>query len=222
MAALENYIDTYRAYREKMVAQQLIPRGIHDPKVLQAMRKVPRHLFVDEALYDQAYGDYPLPIGWGQTISQPYVVALMTQELELKGDEKVLEIGTGSGYQAAILAEIVKKVYSIERVSALIPRTKKILSELGYNNIFIRVDDGTFGWEKEAPFDAIIVTAASPDIPQPLIKQLSDNGGRLVIPVGDEYSQDLIKVTKINGKIKKENKGGVRFVKLIGEHGWKS
>jgi len=214
--------DIFKISRERMVIQQLISRGIFDDKVLNAMKKVPRHLFVDEALYDQAYGDYPLPIGWGQTISQPYIVALMTQELQLKGNEKVLEIGTGSGYQAAVLGEIVRQVYSVERVSALLPRTKKILSELGYKNIFIRVDDGTFGWDKESPFDAILVTAASPDIPQPFIKQLSDNGGRLIIPVGDEFSQNLIKITKTEGKIKKENKGGVRFVKLIGEHGWKS
>ncbi len=214
--------DTFKISRERMVTQQLIPRGIYDEKVINAMKKAPRHLFVDEALYDQAYGDFPLPIGWGQTISQPYIVALMTQELELKGDEKVLEIGTGSGYQAAVLAEIVKKVYSVERISALIPRAKKILSEIGYNNVLIRVDDGTFGWEKESPFDAILVTAASPKIPEPLIKQLSDNGGRLLIPVGDKFSQNLIKIKKTDGKIKKENKGGVRFVKLIGEHGWKS
>jgi protein-L-isoaspartate(D-aspartate) O-methyltransferase len=214
--------DTFKISRERMVTQQLIPRGIYDEKVINAMKKAPRHLFVDEALYDQAYGDFPLPIGWGQTISQPYIVALMTQELELKGDEKVLEIGTGSGYQAAVLAEIVKKVYSVERISALIPRAKKILSEIGYNNVLIRVDDGTFGWEKESPFDAILVTAASPKIPEPLIKQLSDNGGRLLIPVGDKFSQNLIKIKKTDGKIKKETKGGVRFVKLIGEHGWKS
>jgi protein-L-isoaspartate(D-aspartate) O-methyltransferase len=214
--------DIFKIARERMVVQQLISRGITDEKVLNAMKKAPRHLFVDEALYDQAYGDYPLPIGWGQTISQPYIVALMTQELELKGDEKVLEIGTGSGYQAAVLGEIAKKVYSVERVSAILPRTKKTLSELGYKNIFIRVDDGTFGWDKESPFDAILVTAASPDIPEPLLRQLSDNGGRLIIPVGDEFSQNLIKIKKTDGKIKKENKGGVRFVKLIGEHGWKS
>lgn len=213
--------DGYRISRERMVSQQIACRGISDRRVLDAMRKVPRHLFVEEALWDQAYGDYPLPIGEGQTISQPYIVALMTQELGLKGEEKVLEIGTGSGYQAAILAEICRAVYSVERISSLHLRARKILERLGYGNIYLRLDDGTWGWKTEAPFDAIIVTASSPDIPQPLLDQLNDPGV-MIIPVGNEYSQVLVEARKIGGEIVRTEKEGVRFVKLIGEHGWKA
>ncbi len=211
--------DIYQKARERMVETQIAARGIKDPRVLAAMRKVPRHLFVDEALKDQAYGDYPLPIGEGQTISQPYIVALMTEALELKGPEKVLEVGTGSGYQAAILAELARWVYSIERYPSLAHRAKRILEKLGYNNVIIKVGDGTKGWPEAAPFDAIIVTAAGPKIPEPLIEQLKD-GGRLVMPVGDEWSQYLIKVTKKGDKLYKENLGAVRFVKLVGEYGF--
>ncbi len=211
--------DIYRKARERMVETQIAARGIKDPRVLAAMRKVPRHLFVDEALRDQAYGDYPLPIGEGQTISQPYIVALMTEALELKGPEKVLEVGTGSGYQAAILAELARWVYSIERYPSLAHRAKRILEKLGYNNVIIKVGDGTKGWPEAAPFDAIIVTAAGPKIPEPLIEQLKD-GGRLVMPVGDEWSQYLIKVTKKGDRLIKENLGAVRFVKLVGEYGF--
>ncbi len=211
--------DIYQKARERMVETQIAARGIKDPRVLAAMRKVPRHLFVDEALKDQAYGDYPLPIGEGQTISQPYIVALMTEALELKGPEKVLEVGTGSGYQAAILAELARWVYSIERYPSLAHRAKRILEKLGYHNVIIKVGDGTKGWPEAAPFDAIIVTAAGPKIPEPLIEQLKD-GGRLVMPVGDEWSQYLIKVTKQGDKLIKENLGAVRFVKLVGEYGF--
>lgn len=209
----------FKIARERMVAQQLGPSGITDERVLAAMRKVPRHLFVEEALWDQAYGDFPLPIGYGQTISQPYIVALMTQELGLKGDEKVLEIGTGSGYQAAILGELARSVFSVERVSALLTRSRKILDKLNYSNIYLKLDDGTWGWKDEAPFDAIIVTAGSPVAPQPLIDQLKDPGV-LMIPVGDEYSQTLTKIIKSGGELRNENKGAVRFVRLIGNHGW--
>ena len=212
--------DIYQKARERMVNTQIAARGIRDPRVLAAMRKVPRHLFVDEALKDQAYGDYPLPIGEGQTISQPYIVALMTEALELKGPEKVLEVGTGSGYQAAILAELARWVYSIERYPSLAQRAKRILEKLGYHNVIIKVGDGTKGWPEAAPFDAIIVTAAGPKIPEPLIAQLKD-GGRLVMPVGDEWSQYLIKVTKKGDELIKENLGAVRFVKLVGEYGFK-
>ncbi|OAG27199.1 protein-L-isoaspartate(D-aspartate) O-methyltransferase [Thermodesulfatator autotrophicus] len=212
--------DIYQKARERMVQTQIAARGIKDPRVLAAMLKVPRHLFVEEALKDQAYGDYPLPIGEGQTISQPYIVALMTEALELKGPEKVLEVGTGSGYQAAILAELARWVYSIERYSSLARRAKRILESLGYNNVIIKVGDGTKGWPEAAPFDAIIVTAAGPKIPEPLIEQLKD-GGRLVMPVGDEWSQYLIKVTKKGDQLIKENLGAVRFVKLVGEYGFK-
>jgi protein-L-isoaspartate(D-aspartate) O-methyltransferase len=211
----------FRISRERMVTHQIESRGIRDPRVLEAMRKVPRHLFVDEALWDQAYGDFPLPIGSNQTISQPYIVALMTQQLGLRGDEKVLEVGTGSGYQAAILAELARVVYSVERIPSLLPGARKILEELRYTNIMLKLDDGTWGWQSEAPFDAIIVTAGSPSVPQPLIDQLNDPGV-LIIPVGDEYSQVLVKITKSNDKIHQEDMGGVRFVKLVGDHGWKA
>jgi protein-L-isoaspartate(D-aspartate) O-methyltransferase len=184
------------------------------------MMEVPRHLFVEEGLWHQAYGDFPLPIGQGQTISQPYIVALMTEALQLKGDEKVLEIGTGSGYQAAILAELTKQVFSIERISTMASKARKILDELGYANVLILVSDGTYGWIDEAPFDGIIVTAGAPEIPLTLVGQLKV-GGRLVIPVGGEYSQVLLKVVKKVRGFEEEDLGGVRFVKLIGDHGWK-
>jgi len=206
--------------RERMVREQLIPRGITDPKVLGAMRRVPRHLFIDEALWGEAYNDYPVPIGKKQTISQPYIVALMTQALKLTGTEKVLEIGTGSGYQTAVLAEIANKVYSIERIRSLSQKARRILDQLKYFNVVLKVDDGTQGWPEEAPFEAIIVTAAAPFVPTPLLDQLAVNG-RLVIPVGDRFSQDLLRVTKTEEGLKEENLGGVRFVSLIGEHGWK-
>ncbi len=213
--------DQYRIARERMVSRQIEARGISDPRVLDAMRTVQRHLFVDEALWDQAYGDYPLPIGHGQTISQPYIVAAMTQALKLKGGEKVLEIGTGSGYQAAVLSKIARSVYSVERIPALHARARKTLDKLGYSNVYLRLDDGTWGWQAESPFDAIIVTAASPRIPPPLLEQLQDPG-IMVIPVGDEYSQSLITVRRIHGQIIQEEMEGVRFVKLIGDHGWKA
>lgn len=212
--------DQFRIARERMVSQQLAPNGIADERVLAAMRKVPRHLFIDEALWDQAYSDFPLPIGHAQTISQPYIVALMTQELGLKGSEKVLEIGSGSGYQAAILGELARSVFSVERMPALLVRARKTLDRLGYSNVYLKLDDGTWGWRDEAPFDAIIVTAGSPSVPEPLIEQLNDPGV-LLIPVGDDYSQLLVKITKYNGELRQKAITGVRFVKLIGEHGWK-
>jgi protein-L-isoaspartate(D-aspartate) O-methyltransferase len=205
--------------RLKMVEEQIVSRGIKDPKLIAAMKKIPRHLFVEEALQNQAYSDHPLPIGEKQTISQPYMVALMTEALLLTGKEKVLEIGSGSGYQTAILAELSEKVFSIERIRSLAIRARKLLYELGYFNVEIKIFDGTFGWMEESPFDAIMVTAGSPDIPQSMIDQLA-MGGRLVIPVGDAHTQDLLRVTKIEGGIKKEDLGGCRFVKLIGKYGW--
>lgn len=212
--------DLYRVARERMVETQIKARGIKDERVLQTMKKVPRHLFVDPALRDQAYGDFPLPIGEGQTISQPYIVALMTEALELKGQERVLEIGTGSGYQTAILAELVLWVYTIERYASLQERAKKILFELGYRNISFKVGDGTLGWPEASPFDAIIVTACAPQIPPPLVDQLAE-GGRIVIPVGDEFSQMLVKGIKRGGKLHLKNLEPVRFVKLIGAFGFK-
>ena len=207
--------------RKKMVQEQLVARGIKDKRVLDAMMKVPRHLFVEEGLWHQAYGDFPLPIGEGQTISQPYIVALMTEALQLTGDDKVLEIGTGSGYQAAILAELTTHVFSIERISSMASKARKILDQLGYANVLIRVSDGTLGWQEETPFAGIIVTAGSPAIPPTLVDQL-EVGGRLVIPVGNEYSQTLLKVIKQEKGYKEKDLGGVRFVKLIGDHGWKA
>lgn len=212
--------DLYRISREKMVNSQIVARGIKDDKVIQAMLKVPRHLFVEEALRDQAYGDFPLPIGKGQTISQPYIVALMTEALELRGKERVLEVGTGSGYQTAILAEIALWVYTIERDPELSGKAKKVLLSLGYKNISFKVGDGSLGWPEAAPFDAIIVTAASPQIPQPLVDQLAE-GGRIVIPVGDEFSQVLIKGIKKDGMLKTQTLEPVRFVRLVGAYGFK-
>ena len=211
----------YRVARENMVLSQLKARSISDPLVLKAMLTVPRHLFVDEALESQAYNDHPLPIGDKQTISQPYMVASMTEALELSPKDIVLEIGTGCGYQTAILAEIAAKVYSIERISSLMARARKILEMLGYLNVLIKVGDGTVGWKEYAPFDAIIVTAGSPDVPEPLLHQLA-NGGRLVVPVGDRFSQELIKVVRSGDEFTRTNLGGCRFVDLIGAHGWKS
>jgi len=212
-------VPDYRLAREKMVKNQLIPRGIIDPGVLYVMGEVPRDRFVEEALVGEAYNDHPLPIGNKQTISQPYIVALMTEALKLTGKEKTLEIGTGSGYQTAILAELSRKVYTVERIRTLMVKARKTLQELEYNNILFKAFDGTLGWKEHEPYDAIIVTAGSPKIPQPLLDQLSD-GGRLVIPVGDKYSQELIKMTNKKGKYIKDNLGGCRFVDLVGVHGW--
>ena len=210
----------YERQREKMVRQQIAARAVTDPEVLAAVRKVPRHLFVSEALRDQAYGDYPLPIGEQQTISQPYIVAEMTQVLELDQDDRVLEIGTGSGYQAAILAELVYRVYTIERIRSLYVQARNLLDKLHYHNIVMRCSDGTSGWQDESPFDAIIITAGAPDVPEKLLDQLAE-GGRMVVPIGNQHSQDLIKYTKDKSGVHKSNLGGCRFVKLIGAHGWK-
>jgi len=210
----------YSVARKKMVSTQLIPRGIKDPGVLEAMGKVPRERFVEKAFVQEAYNDHPLPIGHKQTISQPYIVALMTEALELSGSEKTLEIGTGSGYQTAILAELSRKVYTVERIRALMVKARRILQELEYNNILFKSFDGTLGWKEYSHYDAIMVTAGSPKIPQPLLDQLAD-GGRLVIPVGNKYGQDLIRVTNKRGKFIKEDFGGCRFVDLVGVHGWK-
>ena len=202
-----------------MVESQIIPRGIGDERVIEAMLTVPRERFVEEGLKEQAYSDYPLPIGEGQTISQPYIVALMTESLALEGHERVLEIGTGSGYQTSILALLAEKVYSIERITAIASRARKLFDEAHCSNVVIRIGDGTDGWPEEAPFEAIIVTAASPEVPDTLLKQLSE-GGRMVIPVGSEFEQTLLKVTRRGGRFIKESMGGCRFVKLIGRHGW--
>jgi protein-L-isoaspartate(D-aspartate) O-methyltransferase len=215
-------MDRYLKQRMKMVESQIRARGIRDPRVLKAMEKVLRHLFVNEALRDQAYNDNPLPIDGGQTISQPYIVALMTEAMELKGNEKVLEIGAGSGYQTAILAELAEHVFSIDRIASLASGARRLLESLNYFNVAIRVGDGTYGWREEAPFDAIIVTAGAPNIPKTLLEQLAV-GGRLVIPIGGRHSQVLIKLTRLSedlNDVKKEDLGGCRFVDLIGEYGW--
>ncbi|HOV87659.1 MAG TPA: protein-L-isoaspartate(D-aspartate) O-methyltransferase [Syntrophobacteraceae bacterium] len=209
----------FQKARDRMVETQLIGRGIDDDRVLIAMRKVPRHLFVDEALQEQAYNDHPLPISDKQTISQPYIVALMTEALHLKGHEKVLEIGTGSGYQAAVLAELAHRVFSMERFASLAHRAGQVLQKLGYRNVIVRVGDGTLGWPEESPFDGIVVTAGAPKVPQTLVDQLAVKG-RLVIPVGDRISQELIVVERAPEGIRKHNLGGVRFVDLVGKWGW--
>lgn len=210
----------YRLARERMVKNQLIPRGITDKRVLSAMSKIQRHLFMEEALIGESYNDHPLPIGHKQTISQPYIVALMTQALELTGTEKILEIGTGSGYQTAVLAELSAKVCTIERIRPLMEKARHILHELGYTNILFKSWDGTLGWEEHSPFDAIIITAGAPAIPEPLLGQLAD-GGRMILPIGDKFSQELIKITRKKDKYEKKSLGGCRFVDLIGAHGWK-
>jgi protein-L-isoaspartate(D-aspartate) O-methyltransferase len=216
---MKNELKKYSSRRREMVKKQIASRGVTDPLVKSAMSIVPRHLFVSEALVDSAYEDFPLPIGEGQTISQPYIIAEMTQSLNLKGHERVLEIGTGSGYQAAVLAQMVYKVYTIERNNTLFLQTRKLFDKLKYHNIVTRYSDGTQGWKQEGPFDAIIVTAGGQKIPSPLIEQLS-TGGRLVMPVGDNLSQELIRLEKTEDRINTTNLGACRFVKLIGQHGW--
>ncbi len=217
-------MDRYTKQRMRMVDTQIHARGVKDVHLLKVMQAVPRHLFVEEAMMDQAYNDNPLPIGENQTISQPYIVALMTEALSLTGKEKVLEIGTGSGYQTAILAQLADRVFSIERIASLAGRARKILDYLHAFNVAIRVGDGTYGWKEEAPFDAILVTAGAPKVSSILVGQLS-LGGRLVIPVGNRLTQTLMKVTRLSDDIhdiKKEDLGGCRFVDLIGEHGWEN
>ncbi len=207
--------DPYEAKRKEMVEKQIIKRGIENEAVISAMRKVPRHLFVPEEYRARAYEDSPQPIGENQTISQPYIVALMTEQLDLEGGEKVLEIGTGSGYQAAVLAEIAREVYSIEIIPSLHEKASRTLERLGYRNIHLKLGDGYAGWEEHAPFDAIIVTAAPPHIPQPLISQLAD-GGVMVIPVGESTTfQSLKKVTKMGDELKIDRITNVRFVPFI-------
>jgi len=209
----------YKKLRERMVRDQFIARGITDQRVLAAFYKVEREKFVPSEVRNNAYEDFPLSIGEGQTISQPYMVALMTQSLELKGDEKILEIGTGSGYQTAILAELAREVYSIERIRVLAERARKLLEKLGYSNIKILLSDGTLGWEESSPYDRILVTAGAREIPQPLTDQLEEEGV-MVIPVGNSYSQDLKVVRKRKNRIKTATVEKCVFVPLIGKYGW--
>ena len=205
--------------RTRMVDEQIARRGIVDERVLAAMRRVPRHLFVDEALRDRAYGDHALPIGEEQTISQPYIVALMTSLLRLTGQEKVLEIGTGSGYQTAVLAEIARRVCSIERLPRLAQRARAVLDGLGFSNVWVRVGSGTLGWPDEAPFDRIVVTAGGPSVPPPLFEQLSA-GGIMILPLGDLEAQTLTVVENVNGTMRLTPHGDCKFVRLVGKYAW--
>ena len=207
--------------RRRMVEDQVVARGVRDPRVIDAMLQVPRHKFVEEALESQAYQDAPLPIGERQTISQPYMVAVMSEALALDGTEKVLEVGTGSGYQAAVLALLADRVFSLERIPALARRARKALDSCGYSKVNIRLGDGTLGWQEMAPFDAIVVTAGAPDVPRDYLDQLAV-GGRLVIPVGDRMSQVLMRITRTSEhEFKEEQLLGCRFVPLVGNHGWR-
>jgi protein-L-isoaspartate(D-aspartate) O-methyltransferase len=205
--------------RERMVEEQLVRRGIGDERVLAAMRRVPRHRFVQEALRDRAYGDHPLPIGEEQTISQPYIVGLMTSLLELTGREKVLEVGTGSGYQTAVLAVLARRVCSIERLPRLAERARATLEALGHDNVWVRVGNGALGWLDEAPFDRILVTAGGPAVPPPLFQQLVE-GGRLVLPIGDAENQTLTVIDNDRGRMRARAVGDCKFVKLVGKYAW--
>jgi protein-L-isoaspartate(D-aspartate) O-methyltransferase len=211
---------SFEEARHQMVERQLAGRGITDERVLEAMREVPRHRFVPDDMWDMAYRDTPLPIGHGQTISQPYIVAYMTQTLHLTPDDRVLEVGTGSGYQVAILSRLAKRVYTVERVSELSKCAEQIMQELGYDNIEFRVGDGGYGWPEEASFDAIVVTAAAPEVPQPLVAQLAD-GASLVAPIGPAGYQELVRLTKQGEATKVDHLVPVAFVPLVGEHGWR-
>ncbi len=210
---------SYLLARERMVETQLVSRGIKESSVLAAMAKVPRHLFVAEELRDQAYEDNPLPIGKGQTISQPYMVALLVEALGLKGKDRVLEIGTGSGYEAAVLAELCARVFSVELVEDLAVKARVVLASLGYRNVSIQVGDGTLGWGEHAPYDAVVISAAAPCIPRPLLEQLRP-GGCLVLPMGEEELQTLVGIRKESGGLREEYLGECRFVKLMGAYGW--
>ena len=219
MDMAEPDIQAYAGQRRKMVEEQILGRGIKDLSVMEVLSRVPRHLFVNSSLQHRAYGDCPLPIGENQTISQPYIVALMTQVLDLKGGERVLEIGTGSGYQTAILAELAAHVFTIERVKPLVKKTKELLEGLKYKNIVFKTFDGTYGWRDQSPFDAILISAATPSIPKSLIEQLADKG-RLVAPVGERESQDLIVLNKNGNRIMERKIGSCKFVPLIGKFAW--
>ena len=207
--------------RERMVEEQLIARGVRDPRVIEVMRRLPRHVFVDEALRDRAYGDHPLPIGEGQTISQPFIVGRMTELLQLGGREKVLEVGTGCGYQAAVLAELAERVCTMERIPRLASRARETLERLGYRNVWVRTANGTLGWPDEAPFDRILVAAGGPGVPPPLFEQLAE-GGRMVIPVGEVTGQVLQVIEKVQGTMRVTQDSGCVFVKLVGKYAWES
>ncbi len=210
----------YSRAKEKMIQEQVIDRGIKDWRVIEAMRRVPRHLFVPEALRSQAYADTALPIGEGQTITQPYMVAYLCAALGLQGTERVLEIGTGSGYQAAILSHLVPRVYSVERIRSLLERARKTLDQINCRNVVTRLFDGTYGWMEEAPFDSILVTAGALSVPSPILEQLRI-GGTLLIPLGNQSSQRLIRIQRRRRGFVEEELIGCQFVALVGECGWK-
>ena len=212
-------IQSYAGQRRKMVEEQLVERGINDLRLLEVVSRVPRHLFVQESLQHRAYGDTPLPIGENQTISQPYIVGAMTEALDLKGEERVLEIGTGSGYQTAIIAELCRQVFTIERLNNLSRKAQNVLESLNYMNIVFKMFDGTYGWPDQAPFDAILITASAPEIPGSLVKQLGD-GGRLVAPIGEADKQKLVVLTKNGDRVSRRDLGDCKFVPLIGKYGW--
>lgn len=222
------YPECFLDQRKRMVETQIVTRGIKDQRVIHTFLKVPRHFFVENSLKLQAYDDHPLPIGFNQTISQPYMVAFMLEHLNIKSSHKILEIGTGSGYQTSLLAELAKEVYTIERLPQLSELAQERLKQLGYNfpsngqfaSVYYKIDDGTLGWHEFAPYDRIIISAAAPNIPQSLIEQLADNG-IMLCPVGNEYYQDLIRITKHGDKTEKNNLGSCVFVKLVGKEGWK-
>jgi len=212
--------ENFEYLRQKMVEDQLLGRDIKDEKILDVFRKVLRHRFVDPTMYKNAYGDFPISIGEGQTISQPYIVALMVQLLGILKTDKVLEIGTGSGYETAILCEVAREVFSIERIDSLALKAKGVLEDLGYKNIHTKVGDGTLGWQEFAPFDKIVVTASSPEVPRPLLDQLSE-GGKLIIPVGPRFTQRLLVLEKMKGgEISEKDICGCVFVPLIGKYGY--
>jgi len=217
--SLRNPTHDYASARERMVREQVLRRGIQEPRVVEAMLKIPRHLFVPEALSGQAYADSALPIGEKQTITQPFMVAFMSQALNLKGKERILEIGTGSGYQAAILSCLAARVYSVERIRSLLERARKALDEIRCRNVLTRLFDGSYGWKEESPFDAIIVTAGAPSIPKVLVEQLKV-GGVLVIPVGTRKEQKLLRLRRGLEGITQELLIDCHFVDLVGEHGW--
>lgn len=210
---------TFDALRTQMVEAQLNARGLTDPRLIAAFLKVPRHLFVPQEFRHEAYEDHPLPIGAGQTISQPYIVALMTHSLHLQGHERVLEIGTGSGYQTAILAELAREVFSVERIPDILLDARRRLSELGYQNVKLRSANGSLGWPEHAPYDAILVSAAAPEIPHPLCDQLADPGC-LVLPIGPKDSQTLVRLEQRDGTFSQTQLAGCVFVPLVGQYGW--
>lgn len=216
---MQNQID-FDLLRQEMIHRQLVPRGIKDERVIEAFKNVPRHKFVPQEYLKSSYGDFPLPIGENQTISQPYIVALMTQVLEIKNTDKILEIGSGSGYQTAILASLAKIVYSVERIELLAKRAEKTLGELGFKNFKIKIDDGTLGWKEFEPYDKIIVTAAAPYLPKTLCEQLNI-GGKIVMPISDGFGQTLTLFTKEKDKLRDQNICGCTFVPLIGQYGYK-